>query len=131
LVSLIKRLEPILKIADKTLDTEDVRRQHGFLIYMGLLMSCGGIMWGTLCLFSDLYLAASVPFTYVLITIINFYYLYKTKNFLVSQRIQIFISLMLPFFFQFFLGGFVSSGGNVLWSVIAVFGSFTFRRQTV
>jgi signal transduction histidine kinase len=36
---------------------------------------------------------------------------------------------MLPFFFQFLLGGFVASGGNVLWSVLAVFGSFTLRNK--
>jgi signal transduction histidine kinase len=60
-----------------------------------------------------------------MITILNFTYLYFTKNFEVSQNIQIIISLLLPFFFQFFLGGFIASGGNVLWSVIAVFGSFT------
>jgi len=39
------------------------------------------------------------------------------------------MSLLLPFFFQFLLGGFIASGGNVLWSVLAVFGSFTLRNK--
>ena len=123
-------LEFILKIADKPSDSQEQKRQHGFLIYMGLLMSMGGLLWGVLCLAYGLTLAAVVPFTYVLSTLINFLYLYKVKNFFVSQNIQIFISLMLPFFFQLFLGGFVASGGNVLWSVIAVFGSFTLRNKS-
>ncbi|MBL1244643.1 MAG: HAMP domain-containing histidine kinase [Sulfurimonas sp.] len=122
-----KSLARILTIADTEFSTEEESRQHGFLIYMGLLMSCGGLMWGTFCLFFDLYLAASIPFGYISITILNFLFLYKTKNFFIAQKIQILISLILPFFFQYFLGGFVSSGGNVLWSVIAVFGSFTLR----
>lgn len=122
-------MEPILSLADKEADTEEEKRQHGFLIYMGILMSSGGMLWGTLCMFHNLYIAALVPYSYICITLLNFLYLHKTKNFIVSQNIQIFISLLLPFCFQFLLGGFIASGGNVLWSVLAVFGSFTLRRK--
>jgi len=118
-------LFPLLTIADTSSNTDTEKLQHSFLIYMGLLMSAGGLLWGTLCLYHDIYIAAMVPYTYIIITILNFTYLYLTKNFQASQNIQIIISLLLPFFFQFFLGGFIASGGNVLWSVIAVFGSFT------
>lgn len=126
---LLNYFKQLLQIADIETDTQEEKRQHGFLIYMGLLMSSGGVLWGILCLFHELFLPAVVPFTYIIITIVNFSYLYKSKNFMLAQNIQIFISLMLPFFFQFFLGGFVASGGNVLWSVLAVFGSFTMRRR--
>lgn len=115
---------PLLTIADTSNNTEAEKRRHSFLIYMGLLMSTGGLLWGSLCLYHDIYLGAIVPYAYIMITILNFTYLYFTKNFQASQNIQIIISLLLPFFFQFFLGGFIASGGNVLWSVIAVFGSF-------
>ncbi len=118
---------PLLAIADTPSNADAEKRQHSFLIYMGLLMSTGGLLWGTICLYHDIYIAAMVPYAYIIITILNFTYLYFTKNFKVSQNIQIIISLLLPFFFQFFLGGFIASGGNVLWSVIAVFGSFTLR----
>ncbi len=121
-------LKSILEIGNKPTDSENAKREQGFLIYMGLLMSSGGILWGTLCLFNEMYIPMVVPYTYVVITTANFLYLYKTKNFIISQNIQIFVSLILPFFFQFFLGGFVASGGNVLWSVLAVFGSFTLGR---
>ncbi|RLA70044.1 MAG: hypothetical protein DRG09_04230 [Epsilonproteobacteria bacterium] len=121
---------PLLTIADTSSNTDAEKRQHIFLIYMGLLMSTGGLLWGTICLYHDIYIAAMVPYTYILITILNFTYLFFTKNFKVSQNIQIIISLLLPFFFQFFLGGFIASGGNVLWSVIAVFGSFTLRDKS-
>ena len=127
--SILAYFKPILSIADKDTDTQEEKLQHGFLIYMGLLMSAGGVMWGVICLLNDLLLPATVPLTYIVVTIINFSYLSKSKNFIIAQNIQIGISLMLPFFFQFFLGGFVASGGNVLWSVLAVFGSFTLRRK--
>jgi len=120
-------LLPLLSIADTPNDTDAQKRQHSFLIYMGLLMSTGGFVWGSICLYHEIYIAVVIPYTYIMITALNFSYLYFTKNFEVSQNIQIIISLLLPFFFQFFLGGFIASGGNVLWSVIAVFGSFTLR----
>jgi len=123
----LNTIMPLLTIADTLNNTDAEKRQHSFLIYMGLLMSTGGLLWGTICLYHDIYIAAIVPYTYILITILNFTYLNVTKNFKASQNIQIIISLLLPFFFQFFLGGFVASGGNVLWSVIGVFGSFTLR----
>ncbi len=124
---LLVKVQKILTIADKEGDSEELKRQHGFLIYMGLLMSSGGMVWGTICMFYEIYIAAVVPYTYILVTVLNFTYLYYSKNFKFSQNLQIIMSLLLPFFFQFFLGGFIASGGNVLWSVIAVFGSFTLR----
>lgn len=127
MINKLNFLLPVLTIADTSMNTESEKRQHSFLIYMGLLMSTGGLIWGSICLYHDILTAAIVPFTYILITSINFTYLYYSKDFEVSQNIQIIISLLLPFFFQFFLGGFIASGGNVLWSVIAVFGSFTLR----
>lgn len=127
--SLLKRLQFLLTIGNKESDTEEEKRQHGFLIYMGLLMSSGGVLWSTLCVSNGLYFPAIVPYTYILVTILNFTYLYHTKNFAVTQNIQILMSLLLPFLFQFLLGGFVASGGNVLWSVLAVFGSFTLRNK--
>jgi len=129
MMTFLKHFKPILTIADKETNTEEEKRQHSFLVYMGLLMSFGGLLWGIICIVNELYLPMTVPFTYIGITTLNFLYLYNTKNFIVSQNIQILISLLLPFFFQFFLGGFVASGGNVLWAVLAVFGSFTLRRK--
>jgi len=127
--NVVRIIQKLLTIADKDTSTDDERRQHGFLIYMGLLMSSGGLLWGSLCVYYGIYIAAAVPYAYIGITVLNFTYLYYSKNFKFSQNLQIIISLLLPFFFQFFLGGFIASGGNVLWSVIAVFGSFTLRNK--
>ena len=94
----------LLSIADTPNNTDTENRQHSFLIYMGLLMSTGGLVWGTICLYHDIYIAATVPFTYIMITMLNFTYLYFTKNFEVSQNIQIVISLFFLFSFSSFLG---------------------------
>lgn len=125
----LEHIKPILTIADRDTDSEEIKRSHSFLIYMGLLMSTGGLLWGTICLANGLYIPAIIPYAYIAITIVNFTYLFISKNFAVSQIIQILISLLLPFLFQFFLGGFIASGGNILWSVLAIFGSFTLQKK--
>jgi diguanylate cyclase (GGDEF)-like protein len=72
-----------------------------------------------------------IPFGYALITILNFTFLYFSKNFNIAQNIQVYMSLLLPFFFQIVLGGFIASGGVILWSILTILGGFTFLRKEV
>ncbi len=111
---------------DKPQDDEETKLRHRFLIYMGILMSLGGILWGLITSVGKLYLPSIIPFSYVFLTIINFIYFHLSKNFKVVRFIQVFISLLLPFFFQWSLGGFVDSGAVMLWSTLAIVGSLTF-----
>ena len=126
---ILKYPKLMLAIADCETDTDLDKQLHGFLIYLGILMTAGGLLWGTISIINEFYFAASVPFFYVILTFLNFTYLYFSKNFIFAQNVQIVSSLLLPFFFQFFLGGIVSSGGMILWSAIAVFSSFTLQKK--
>ena len=116
-------------IADRPEDSAKVRRKHRFLIYLGTLMSIGGLIWGSISMYSDIFYESFIPYSYALITTLNFSYLYLTKDFRTAQFIQVLASLMLPFIFQFFLGGFVASGAVVLWSILTILGSFTFQNR--
>jgi len=116
-------------IADKPGDTAEEKRQHSFLIYIGVLMSLGGLAWGSIALYSGLPFQAMIPIGYGVVTFFNFLYLYITKDFQRAQGLQIFLSLMLPFLFQLSLGGFVSSGAQIIWSIIAILGAFTFKQN--
>ena len=116
-------------IADIPENTAEEKRQHVFLIYIGMFMSTGGLLWGSIALYSGLIVAAMIPYGYGIITTINFTYLYFSKDFKTSQAIQLFISLLLPFLFQLSLGGFVSSGAQVFWAITAILGAFTFKRN--
>lgn len=88
-----------LSMADTPLNTAEEKRHHRFLIYLGLLMSLGGILWGSISFYSGLMFQSTIPFSYTIITIFNFTYLYLSKNFKVARFIQILISLLLPFLF--------------------------------
>ena len=116
-------------IADKEFDTHKERMAHRFLIYLGTLMSIGGIIWGSISMYSGIFYESFIPFSYALITLMNFTYLYYTKDFQSAQFVQVLVSLLLPFVFQFFLGGFVASGAVVLWSILTILGSFSFQNK--
>lgn len=113
-------------IGDRPEDPPEERLKHQFLIYMGVLMSGGGVLWGSIAAGFGLYFQATVPYGYVVVTAVNLGVLYVTKNFPLARNVQVMISLLLPFLFQWVLGGFVSSGGVMLWAMLAIVGSLTF-----
>jgi len=126
---LLTSLNFLSAIADRRDDSEKTKREHRFLIYLGTLMSIGGLIWGTISLSAGIFYESFIPYSYALITLVNFTYLYLTKDFQTAQFIQVLASLLLPFVFQFFLGGFVASGAVVLWSILTILGSFTFQNR--
>ncbi|UZR97423.1 PP2C family protein-serine/threonine phosphatase [Chondrinema litorale] len=105
-----------------------VRNSKNMMVYMGMLMSCGGILWGSLLLFLELYRQSYIPYGYVVITFFNLLYFNYSKKFDFARNIQIFISLMLPFALQWTLGGYLSSGIVMLWSLISLFVTSVIKR---
>jgi len=108
-------------------DKEDTVLQKRFLVYQALLMSMGGIIWGTLAFTFNREWQSSVPFGYVLLTVLNLIFFHVSGNFKVAKTIQTVISLLLPFLFQWFLGGFVASGVVMLWALLSLAASVTYQ----
>jgi signal transduction histidine kinase len=122
-----KFLDKISSIGINANDGEDTILQKNYLVYHALLMSAGGIIWGALCLIFDRRWQSLVPFGYVFISIINLLYFQYNRNFKIVKSIQTAASLLLPFMIQAFLGGFIASGGVMLWSLIALASSVTYQ----
>jgi adenylate cyclase len=122
-----QKIIAIVTIGDKLHDSEEEKLEHHYLIYMGLLMGFGGIMWGSISYYYRLFIPSIFPFAYTTITIFNFTYFYFSKNFRLARFFQVLISLLLPFVFQWSLGGFVPSGAVMLWAILALIGSLTFQ----
>ena len=89
-------------------------------------MSAGGILWGTILVIAKVSPPAIIPYGYVILTALNFWYFYKTKHFAIVRHVQTFISLLLPFSLQWWLGGFEQSGAVMLWSILALASSATY-----
>ncbi len=130
MIALISRIG---SIADRPHSTDEERLQHRFLIATGIVMSGGGLLWGSVATALGFHLQSAIPFAYVAITAINFIALNQSKNFAVARNVQIFISILLPFLFQWSLGGLVASGGTMLWSMLCLSAmqSFNDRKKSI
>lgn len=114
-------------IADRPGDDDETLLKHRILVFAGLLMSGGGLLWGTISFVFGLYWESSVPYAYVVLTAINFTILARTRHFASARFFQVTISLLLPFLFQWVLGGFITSGAMMIWAMLCLIGSLTFE----
>jgi signal transduction histidine kinase/DNA-binding response OmpR family regulator len=93
---------------------------------MGYAMSIGGLIWGTICLFYGFYLQSLIPYGYAFFTCINFWALAKWDHFPVARDFQLSLSLLLPFAFQFVIGGYEASGCVILWGLVPLIAALNF-----
>ncbi len=118
--------EALVSIADRPGDDSELKLRHRLLIGGGLMMSGGGLLWGTLSVIFGLKTESLAPYSYVVITAANLLFLWRSKNFPVARTVQISASMLLPFAFMWSLGGFRTSGTMMIWSMMALIGSLSF-----
>lgn len=124
---MIKSLKHIYSslTAESFLNQYPLDFKYAFYFFV-LIMNGGGLVWGILALVFHFYHIAYIPFGYIVFSLFNLYYLYKYHNFKVVRFLQVLNSILLPFVFQWLLGGFVPSGAVMLWSFLALIGLLTF-----
>ena len=54
-------ISAITAIGDTSHDSEEEKLAHHHLVYMGALMSCGGMVWGTIALYTGCLLQRAFP----------------------------------------------------------------------
>lgn len=111
-------------------DSPQIIIQKAFLVYLALFMGMGGLLWGSISLYFDLRTPSLIPYGYTVLTAFNLIYFSVVKDFNLAKFIQVLLSLVLPFLFQWSLGGYLSSGVIMLWAVLAVISSLTFYNLT-
>jgi len=100
-----------------------------FFIYFSALMVAGALVWGIICLYFDKGSTSIIPFSYIGITFINFVICNKFSGLKVGCHIQIFFTILLPFIFQYALGGIANSGVVMLWSTVALISGVTLQSK--
>lgn len=119
-------IEKINKIGILPEDEPILINKKRFVVYEAILMSGGGVMWGTLCLFIDRQAQSVIPFGYVLLSLLNIALFARFRWFSITQGFQTGISLLLPFLFQWYLGGFYASGGVMIWALLSLAASLSY-----
>ena len=61
-------------IGDRPGDSDAERLKHRLLVFMGVLMSGGGILWGSIAASQHLFLPAIIPYGYTVATAFNLTY---------------------------------------------------------
>ncbi len=97
------------------------------VVWMGVLMSGGGVVWTAFALAAGHWQASTIPAAYVLLTAANLAVLDRTGRFERARQAQVAVSLILPFLFQLALGGFIASGAVMLWALLALVASLAFQ----
>lgn len=115
-------LTKILSIGAAQAESAEETRNRQLLLLLAILMSLGGITWGSICAAFGIWAAAVIPYGYVVLSIFNISVLALVKRVEGVRFFQVLISMMLPFIFQVLLGGFSSSGIVMLWANLALIG---------
>jgi serine phosphatase RsbU (regulator of sigma subunit)/rhodanese-related sulfurtransferase len=119
-------LQKIVERGHLPTDTEDEKIKKSTLLVMAFPFALIGCMWGGLYMFNDLFLPGLIPFCYGILSLISIGIFLTSRAFRFFRFSQILLILLLPFFLQIFLGGFIPSSSVILWAVISPLGAMAF-----
>lgn len=100
-------------------DCENSISKKVALTLLPLYIFLPAIIWSAIYLYLDNFEAFLVPMTYVLISLLSGYILYKTKNFIFFEKTQLVLILLLPFILMWILGGFTAGSFVMIWAFYA------------
>jgi class 3 adenylate cyclase len=124
-------LARLAKIGSMPGDSPDEALRKETLVLSASVITALAFAWVVTYWLLGLHLPAVIPFTYQVISIVNLVVFARTKRYRFFRACALGLSLLLPFFLQLSLGGFVPSSGVVLWSFTAPVGALLFagRKQ--
>lgn len=108
---------------------ERIRLSMFKLLCLGL--GLGAVVWAGLCLWYGSYRSATIPLGFVVITMLNLLLCQARERMAWCMRVQVLMSLVLPFLFQAALGGGSASGMVMFWSFVALAGALTFQSRFI
>jgi serine phosphatase RsbU (regulator of sigma subunit) len=123
-------LERLSKAGSLTSDTEEQRLRKAVLIFLAVIYTIAGVVWGFGYLLLGLQVSGSIPLSYSFISAASLLYFFKTKHYKFFCHSQLALILILPFLVQWSLGGLTASGAVVLWSILSPIGALMFAGTT-
>jgi len=107
-------------------DSEDVKLKKSILLLMTFPFAVLGCLWGALYIYNDLFMPGMIPFSYGILSLISVGIFLTFQNFNFFRFSQLLLVLLLPFFLQISLGGFIPSSAVIIWSVLCPLGALAF-----
>jgi len=119
-------IQKFLQKAHLPSDTEDEKLKKSILLVMAFPFALAGCLWGALYFSVGLLLPALIPFCYGILSLVSVAVFITFKNFRFFRFSQLLLILVLPFFLQLSLGGFIPSSAVIIWSLICPLGALAF-----
>ena len=111
-------------------DSADLRLRKAVLVFLASAYGILGVFWGLGYLALGLPLSGSIPLIYSATSAVSLIHFFKVKRYNFFCRSQLILILILPFFLQWSLGGFTTSGAVIIWSILAPIGALMFAGTT-
>ena len=124
---LIQWMLPLVsRIGADPQDTDDVRVQKSSLVLGSFMFIVAGTFWGLVYLLFGQRLAGLIPLFYAVFSSLSVVLFHLTRRYQFFLFSQLLLILILPFILMVALGGFISSGAVILWSLLSPLGAFLF-----
>jgi len=119
-------IQKLLQKAHLSSDSEDQKLKKSILLVMAFPFALVGCLWGALYFSVGLLFPALIPFCYGILSLLSIALFLTFRNFRFFRFSQLLLILILPFFLQLSLGGFIPSSAVILWSLICPLGALAF-----
>jgi guanylate cyclase len=113
----VRLLDRLADVGGRPQDSPDERLRQGTLIFASVLIAVLSVVWVSTFLAYGYPVAAAIPATYQVITVVGLVVLARTRRFGRFRTTQLLAFLLLPGLLQLSLGGFVASSAMVLWAI--------------
>ena len=110
-------------------DTEEEKVQKSSLLFMTGPFIFVGFGWGLVYFFSGLYIPGLIPFCYGVFSVFCVGLFAYTRNYIFFRNAQLILVLLLPFFLQLTMGGFVPSSAVIMFAIINPAGALIFHNK--
>ena len=107
-------------------DDVDIRLRKSLLVVCALPFLIAGFGWGLLYYLFGEPLAAAIPFSYGVISLLSIVHFGLTHRYRFFRFSQLALILLLPFLLMIALGGFVQGSAVILWALICPMGAMLF-----
>ena len=110
-------------------DNAEVKMQKSLLIAFSGIMGPLGLVWSGIYYYFNEPIAAAIPFTYSVVSLISLWIFSKVKSYKIFRFSQLMLSLILPFFLMLSLGGYLNSSAVIMWSLSSPLGALVFMER--
>ena len=107
-------------------DSDEMKLRKSTMLLLAFLFALAGLVWGVLYFMSGLMTPGIIPFGYGVFSLLSIVHFVIWKNYNYFRFSQILFILLLPFFLQMTLGGYVPSSAVIIWSLISPLGALIF-----